>query len=100
MQIIDYQTTKFVMIPQSLALDKSLTHRDKMVYIALSLFMDNNSKQAYPSAQTLAEIVGVGRNSVFRALKSLESIGYIRREKRAFGQGKQTTNVYYLLDKR
>lgn len=99
MQVIDYRTTKFVMIPQSLARDKSLTHRDKIVYMTLCLFTDNASKQSYPSAQTIADTASVSRNSVFRALKSLETTGYIRREKRTFGRGKQTTNVYYLLDK-
>lgn len=99
MQVIDYRTTKFIMIPQSLARDKSLTHRDKIVYMTLCLYSDNASKQSYPSAQTIAEMSGVSRNGVFRALKALELAGYIRREQRTFGRGKQTTNVYYLLDK-
>ena len=99
MQVIDYRTTKFVMIPQSLARDKTLTHRDKIVYMTLCLFTDNMSKQSYPSAQTIAETSNVSRNGVFRALKSLETAGYIRREQRTFGRGKQTTNIYYLLDK-
>ncbi|MGY3188737.1 helix-turn-helix domain-containing protein [Lysinibacillus sp. TE18511] len=99
MQVIDYRTTKFVMIPQSLARDKSLTHRDKIVYMTLCLFTDNTSKQSYPSAQTIADMSGLSRNSIFRALKALELAGYIRREQRTFGRGKQTTNVYYLLDK-
>ena len=99
MQVIDYRTTKFVMIPQSLARDKSLAHRDKIVYMTLCLFTDNMSKQSYPSAQTIADMSGLSRNSIFRALKALELAGYIRREQRTFGRGKQTTNVYYLLDK-
>ena len=91
--------SKFVMIPQSLVRHKSLTHRDKIVYMSFCLFTDNISKQSYPSAQTVAEIASISRSSVFRALKSLEAEGYIRREQRTFGDGKQTTNVYYLLDK-
>lgn len=99
MQVIDYRTTKFVMIPQSLARDKTLSHRDKIVYMTLCLYSDNASKQSYPSAQTIADMSGVSRNGVFRALKALELTDYIRREQRTFGRGKQTTNVYYLLDK-
>lgn len=87
------------MIPQSLARDKSLAHRDKIVYMTLCLFTDNMSKQSYPSAQTIADMAKLSRNSIFRALKALELAGYIRREQRTFGRGKQTTNVYYLLDK-
>lgn len=99
MQVIDYRTTKFVMIPQSLARDKSLAHRDKIVYMTLFLYSDNLSKQSHPSAQTIAEVANVSRHGVFRALKALEYAGYIRREKRTTSGGKQTTNVYYLLDK-
>lgn len=99
MQVIDYRSTKFVMLPQNLVRDKTLLHRDKIVYMSLCLFTDNASKQSHPSAQTIADMAGLSRNSVFRALKELELAGYIRREQRTFGRGKQTTNVYYLLDK-
>ncbi|MFJ7665304.1 helix-turn-helix domain-containing protein [Lysinibacillus sp. NPDC097162] len=99
MQVIDYRTTKFVMIPQSLARDKTLSHRDKIVYMTLCLYSDNASKQSYPSAQTIADVAGIGRNGVFKAFAALEKLGYIRREKRTYKGGKQTTNTYYLLDK-
>jgi len=56
------------------------------------------SKQAHPSAQTIAEVAGISRNGVFKAFIALEKLGYIRREKRTYGDGKQTTNTYYLLD--
>lgn len=99
MKVIDFRTSKFVMIPQSLARDRSLTHSDKIVYMTLCLYTDNMSKQSHPSAQTIADVAGVSRSTVFRALVSLEKAGYVRREKRTYGRGKQTTNAYYLLDK-
>jgi len=98
-KVIDYRTTKFVMIPQSLARDRSLTHADKIVYMTLCLYTDNTSKQSHPSAQTIADVSGVSRSTVFRALESLETGGYLKRERRTYGKGKQTTNAYYLLDK-
>ena len=98
-KVIDYRTTKFVMIPQSLARDRSLTHADKIVYMTLCLYTDNTSKQSHPSAQTIADVAGVSRSTVFRALESLETGGYLKRERRTYGKGKQTTNAYYLLDK-
>ena len=99
MKVIDYRTTKFVMIPQSLARDKTLTHADKIVYMTLCLYTDNTSKQSHPSAQTIADVAGVSRSTVFRALTSLEEAGYVSREHRSYGKGKRTTNAYYLLDK-
>lgn len=99
MKVIDYRTSKFVMVPRSLVEDTSLLMRDKAVYTALCLYANNDTKQAYPSADTIAGIVGCSRNSVFRAVVALEKAGYVRRESRKNGHGRQTTNIYYLLDK-
>lgn len=94
MKVIDFRTQKFVMVPQSLVKDSLLNKRDKVVYMSLCLFANNETKQAYPSTQTIATIVGCSRNNVFKSLRSLENGGYIKREGRA-GE----TNIYYLLDK-
>lgn len=99
MKVIDFRTSKFVMIPRTLVEDASLLMRDKAVYTALCLFANNDTKQAYPSAETIAGISGCSRNSVFRAIDALEKAGYLRRERRKNGHGRQTTNIYYLLDK-
>lgn len=99
MRIIDYRTTKFVMIPQSLARDTSLKPTDKVVYMTLCLYANNTTKRAHPNADTIAEVSGVSRNTVFRALKALEDGDYIKRKRRASGGGKRISNDYYLLDK-
>ncbi len=99
MKVIDFRTSKFVMAPRTLVEDKTLSPRDKTVYLTLCLYANNESKQAYPSAETIGEYVGCSRNSVFRAVAKLEKAGYIKRENRKNGLGRQTTNIYYLLDK-
>lgn len=99
MKVIDYRTTKFVMVPRSLVEDKTLIARDKAVYMSLCLFTNNDTKQAYPSIDTISQLVGCSRSSTVRALRALEDGGYIKREKRTNGRGGQTTNIYYLLDK-
>jgi len=98
LKIIDYRTTKFVIIPRSLVEDSALTPRDKCVYMALCLYANNDTKAARPSVATIASKSGCGRSSVFESLKRLESGGYIKRESRSNGAGKQLTNYYYLLD--
>ena len=98
-KVVDFRTTKFVMVPRSLVEDKTLKSRDKLVYMALCLYANNDTKQARPSINTIGERVGVSRSSVIRALEALEKAEYIARQPRYFRQKKQTSNEYYLLDK-
>lgn len=97
--VIDFRKTKFIMVPRSLVNDDELTQRDKVAYMTLCLYANNDTKQAYPSVDTLARVTGCSRSSMFRALASLEANGYIKKEQRFIGKQKQTTNMYYLLDK-
>lgn len=99
MEIVDKRTHKFVIVPRTLVEDLALTHRDKAVYMALCLYTDNSTKQAFPSTLTIANKSGTSRSGVFRALRALENGGYIRRENRSNGIGSKLTNIYYLLDK-
>lgn len=99
MEIVDKRTFKFVIVPRSLVEDAALTHRDKVVYMALCLYADNTTKQAYPSTLTIANKAGTSRSGVFRSLRALEAGGYIKRENRSNGAAAKLTNIYYLLDK-
>lgn len=99
MKIIDYRTTKFVIIPKTLVIDQSVTYRDKCVYMALATYANNTTKAARPSTQTIADNVGCSRSSVFDSLKRLEQSGYIKRKSRSSKKAGSLTNIYYLLDK-
>lgn len=96
--ILDFRKTKFIMLPKSLVRDSRITHREKISYMTLCLFANNDSKQAFPSINTIADTAGYSRSSMIRALNTLEGYGYIRKENRFFGEQKQTSNVYVLLD--
>lgn len=96
--VIDFRKTKFVMIPRKLAEDTNLTHREKIVYMTLCLYTNNESKKSFPSINTIADKAGYSRSSLVRALNELELYGYIKKENRYLGKQKQTSNVYYLLD--
>lgn len=96
--VLDFRKTNFIMLPKSLVQDTRITHREKISYMTLCLFANNDSKQAFPSINTIADTAGYSRSSMVRALNSLEEFGYIRKENRFFGEQKQTSNVYILLD--
>lgn len=99
MKVLDFETTRFVMIPRSLVEDQDITYRDKCVYMSLMMYTNNSTKTSRPSTQTLSNVVGCSRNSIFDSLKRLEESGYIKRENRSSKKSGSLSNVYYLLDK-
>jgi len=99
LEIFDQRKTRFVIVPRSLVTDQGVTYRDKAVYMALCLYANNTTKQARPSTQTIADVVGCSRRSIFESLKRLEDCGYVLRKARRARNGNQLANAYYLLDK-
>lgn len=63
------------------------------VYAGLCSFADNQDQSAWPSYNTLAEKLNMGRMTVHRSLKNLIALGVILKEAR-----KGTSNVYTLID--
>jgi DNA-binding MarR family transcriptional regulator len=59
----------------------------------------NEDRLAWPSATTIAEHCNISKSSAIRAVKELESVGWIRREKRKRENGSYSSTMYYLLDK-
>jgi biotin operon repressor len=66
------------------------------VYTALASFADDSST-AYPSIQSVADMVDCSPNKVrdsIRALRDLGWIGYVQRQEES---GRQTSHIFYLL---
>jgi hypothetical protein len=66
------------------------------VYNALACFADNDTQSAYPSYQTIADLIGCSRRKVVDAITELEKYNLIARHKRYNHQG-QTSNLIELL---
>jgi DNA-binding Lrp family transcriptional regulator len=65
------------------------------IYAALVSFA-NGDQQAFPSFNTIANLVHCSRSTVIRTIKKLEALGWIRIEQRRDERG-FSSNVYYLL---
>lgn len=63
------------------------------VYCGLSSYADNKTQEAFPSQNTLAKRLHIGKSTVIRALQKIEAAKLIRIEK---SQGEH--NIYYLLN--
>lgn len=67
------------------------------VYGTLCLYVDRQTGECWPSQKTIADRIGVSRESVNRAIKRLEMLGLVFVEHRAH-EGK--SNLYTLPDQR
>jgi predicted transcriptional regulator len=71
---------------------------DKLVYICLLRYANNNSKEAYPGQETIAKNVGISRKRVNLAVKVLEERGLIKKQQRFDKTGGQKSNNYIVYD--
>lgn len=84
----------FIVLDKSFIDDSRLTLHDLAVYMALKYFMKQDTRECWPSAESLAEKSRVGRVSVFKSLKHLEELKYITKERRPNGVKGNTSNKY------
>src|SRR5262245_34816793 len=68
------------------------------VYNMLVMFSGSKS-EAWPSIDSLAEMIGVSRPTIIKAIDKLVELGIITKENRFDDKG-QTTNLYTLIDSR
>jgi predicted transcriptional regulator len=71
---------------------------DKLVYIALLRYADNNSREAFPAMQRIADDIGITRQRVNTAIKILEQRGLIKKKKRFDKTGGKKSNLYIVYD--
>lgn len=57
--------------------DDTITPQDQLIYISIKRFMNNETKEAFPSLETIAEKSGASIPTVRKCVKNLEGAGYI-----------------------
>lgn len=67
------------------------------VYMVLARHAGNDSQQAFPAVQSIAEKTGMSDRQVKRVLKTLEEAGLISIEPQYDEAGRQLSNLYTLL---
>ena len=59
---------------------QSLSASDILVFMVLRCFVNNSTRESYPSVKTIIEYTGVSRGSVLRAFKKLKQKNIIKEE--------------------
>lgn len=68
------------------------------VYNVLLKFSNANGENAFPSYQTIADLLGISRPKAIEGVKLLQECGLVEKTARKSSSGDPTTNVYTLLD--
>lgn len=75
-----------------------LNYYEKMVFIALKKFADNETMRAFPSLKTISKITGISLSQVRRSLDRMEQLGIIAVEHRTNKEKGHQSNIYTLYD--
>ncbi len=76
------------------AFDIPLRGNDKLVFLALCEYADDENNQCYPSIATIMKKATVSKSVATRCLNVLEYLGYIVRDKRKRDNGSNTSTLY------
>lgn len=77
--------------------DSSLNASDKLVYVTLSMFANNETGRCFPSIKKIANKSKFSPRTVKYSIKKLESKGYIKINNR-FNENEQSTNEYIIIN--
>lgn len=87
----------FTIIQNDVLENTLLNMREKICFVVLQKFADNETHTCFPSLNKLAAIIGCSKPTVIKALKGLEEKGLILKKRRKREDGGHTSNLYTIL---
>lgn len=67
---------KHVQLPNDMTTDANLTPQDLLIYVAIKRYMNKDTKEAFPSLQTICAKSGASVNTVRKCIANLEKEKY------------------------
>ena len=89
---------KFTLVYNDFLESDILNYYEKMVFIALKKFADNDTMRAFPSLKTIHGITGISLSQVRRSIEHMEQLGVISVEHRTDKEKGHQSNIYTLYD--
>ena len=74
-----------------------LSHSARFLWVLLQSYTSKNSPQPFPSIRSLCQIMGTGKNRLYRFMQELQDHGYLEKEQQRVG-GEFSSNLYALMD--
>lgn len=65
-----------VQLPNNMTVDSNLTPQDLLIYVAIKRYMNKDTKEAFPSLQTICVKSGASINTVRKCIANLEQAHY------------------------
>ena len=87
--------SRLCIIPSDAVSDMRLTHVQLRVLLAIGSYTGKD-RAAFPKQQTVADMLGLARETVNRALAALKRFGYIEIEHQKRADGGQRENLYWV----
>ena len=87
--------SRLCIIPSDAVSDKRLTHVQLRVLLAIGSYTGKD-RAAFPKQKTVADMLGLARETVNRALAALKRFGYIEIEHQKRADGGQKENLYWV----
>lgn len=75
-----------------------LDKHEKLIYIAIKRFADNDTLKAFPSLKTLNKITGISIRWIKKSIEHMEQLGVINVEHREDDEKGHQSNLYTLYD--
>lgn len=89
---------KFTMVYNDFLESKLLNYYEKMVFIAIKKFADNETLKGFPSLNRLHNMTGISRSKIQEVITSLEEKGVLKVEHRTSKEKGHQSNLYTLYD--
>lgn len=89
---------KFTIIYNDFLESKLLNYYEKMIFITLKKFADNDTKRAFPSLNTIQKITGISLSQIRRSIEHMKELGVITIENRIDKEKGHQSNIYTLYD--
>ena len=89
---------KFTLVYNDFLESNLLNYYEKMVFIALKKFADNDTMRAFPSLKTIHTITGISQSQVRRSIEHMEELGVLSVEHRTDKEKGHQSNLYTLYD--
>lgn len=91
---------KFTMVYNDFLESDVLDYYEKLIFITLKRFANQETMQSFPSLQTIHKMTGISISKIQRSLKHMNEIGVIDIEHKVGENKSKQNNIYTLYDLR